>query len=179
MTATTGRAIRSKQLMPRRDRKHVAPIPPPFDQVMELFNARRFRACVEPLEVLYFADRNTFFQGLLHLVVALLQTQLGLVRGPRIRLASAAALLAPYAPWHRGLDVAGLLAFIETCLERLPEGIVQVATAEMQALRLPTHRLGLSIRPGSQSPPSREGRSSTHRSMKVREPRTEEGPNGC
>ena len=44
-------------------------------------------ACVEPLEVLFFGDRNTFYQGLLHLVVALLQTRLGMVRGPRIRLA--------------------------------------------------------------------------------------------
>src|SRR5947209_4675865 len=83
-------------------------------------DAHEFRACVEPLEALFFADRNSFYQGLLHLVVALLQLQRGMIRGPRIRLASAAALLAPYAPWHRGVDVAGLLASIQACEARLP-----------------------------------------------------------
>src|SRR5437867_7394927 len=42
-------------LKPRRDRKRVAPIPLPFDQVMARFNAGQFRDCVEPLEVLFFA----------------------------------------------------------------------------------------------------------------------------
>ena len=102
---------------------------------------------MEPLEVLFFADRNTFYQGLLHLVVALLQTRLGMVRGPRIRFASAGELLTPYAPWHRGIDVSGLLAFIQACRERLPEGVVQVAPAEVDALGLPPYRLELTQRP--------------------------------
>jgi Domain of unknown function (DUF309) len=125
----------------RRDRKRVAPIPPPFDEVVARFNAGEFRACVEPLEVLFFADRNTFYQGLLHLVVALLQLQRGMIRGPRIRLSSAAELLAPYAPWHRGVDVAGLLALIQAYRERLPEGVVEIAPAEVEALGLPAVRL--------------------------------------
>src|SRR5437763_17054792 len=104
---------------PRRDRRRVQPIPPPFGEVIDHFNRGEYRACVEPLEVLFFADRNTFYQGLLHLVVALLQTRLGMVRGPRLRLASAAELLALYAPWHREVDVSGLLSFIHACLARL------------------------------------------------------------
>src|SRR5205085_12101349 len=105
-------------------------------------------ACVEPLEVLFFADRNTFYQGLLHLVVALLQTRRGMVRGPRIRLASAAMLLEPYAPWHRGVDVSGLLSFIHTCLAQLPEDIVEMTPDEVEALQLPVHRLELTQRSG-------------------------------
>ena len=132
----------------RRDRKRVAPIPPPFDEVVARFNAREFRGCVEPLEALFFADRNTFYQGLLHLVVALLQLKRGMVRGPRTRLASAAELLGPYAPWHRGVDVAGLLAFIQACRQRLPEGVVELTPAEVEALGLPAWRMELMARPG-------------------------------
>jgi hypothetical protein len=134
----------------RRDRKRVAAIPPPFDEVVARFNAGEFRACVEPLEVLFFADRNTFYQGLLHLVVALLQLKLGMVRGPRMRLASAAELLAPYSPWHRGVDVAGLLASIQAGRERLPEGVVQVTPGEVKALGLPGYRLVLTVRAGKE-----------------------------
>jgi hypothetical protein len=114
--------------------------------VIARFNTAEYRTCVEPLEALYFADRNTFYQGLLHLVVALLQLQRGMVRGPRIRLSSAAELLTPYAPWHRGLDVEGLLGLIEKSLDRLPDGIVEMATQEMEALELPVFRLELSVR---------------------------------
>lgn len=139
----------------RRDRKRVAPIPPPFEEVVARFNAGEFRACVEPLEVLFFADRNTFYQGLLHLVVALLQLKRGRIRGPRIRLASAADLLARYAPWHRGIDIEGLLAFIQACRERLPERVVEITPAEVGALGLPEYRLEVVGRPGDRKGPER------------------------
>ena len=119
------RHTRPRARPPRRDRKRVAPIPPPFDEVITRFNQGEYRACVDPLELLFFADRNTFYQGLLHLVVALLQTRLGMVRQPRRRFASAAELLSPYAPWHRGVDVAGLLAFIPT-IGALTAGLIVV-----------------------------------------------------
>jgi hypothetical protein len=144
------RAKKSSRAAPlpavRRDRKRVGAIPPPFDEVVARFNAGEFRACVEPLEVLFFADRNTFYQGLLHMVVAMLQLKLGMVRGPRIRLASAAELLAPYTPWHRGVNVAGLLASIEACRGQLPEGVVQMMSVEVEALGLPDFRLEVTAR---------------------------------
>jgi len=112
--------------------------------VVAHFNGGEYRACVEPLEVLFFSDRNTFYQGLLHLVVALLQTRLGMIRGPRLRFASAAELLQPYAPWHRGLDVSGLLSLIDLYLQRLPEGVVRLPTEELEALDLPVPRMTLS-----------------------------------
>jgi hypothetical protein len=80
-----------------------------------------------------------------------------MVRGPRRRLASAAALLAPYAPWHRGVDVAGLLALIEGCLERLPANVVQMSPAEVAALGLPSHRLELTPDPQDQAEENRQG----------------------
>jgi uncharacterized protein len=126
----------------------MAPLPPPFDRVLSHFNAGEYRACVEPLEELFSADRNTFYQGLLHLVVALLQTRLGMVRGPRIRFDSAAELLAPYTPWHRGIDIEALLRFIRACRERLPEGVVQLPDADASTLALPTYHLQLTAPPG-------------------------------
>jgi hypothetical protein len=131
---------------PHHDRKRVAPVPPPFDTVIERFNAGDYRACIEPLEVLFFADRNTFYQGLLHLTVALLQARLGMVRGPHIRLASAAALLAPYAPWHRGVEVSSLLGQIEAYRALLPEGVVQMPPEERERLQLPLPLLVLTPR---------------------------------
>jgi hypothetical protein len=130
------------------DQARSAPLPQRFDQVMALFNAGEFRACVDPLEELFFADRNTFYQGLLHLVVALLQTRLGLVRGPRIRFGSATELLAPYTPWHRGIDVEALLEFIHACRRQLPEGVIQIPADEAATLALPTYRLHLVEPPG-------------------------------
>src|SRR5262249_10522571 len=121
---------------PHWDHQVNTPIPPPFDEVIAHFNRGEYRACVEPLEILFFADRTTFYQGLLHLVVALLQTRLGMIRGPRLRFTSAAELLRPYAPWHRGVDVSGLLAHIGLCLRLLPEGVVQLPTDEVEKLNL-------------------------------------------
>jgi predicted metal-dependent hydrolase len=148
MTPAKNRRGPARQTAVRRDRKRVARIPPPFEEVVARFNAGEYRACVEPLEVLFFADRNTFYQGLLHLVVALLQLQRGMIRGPRIRLASAAELLAPYAPWHRGVNVAGVLGLIEASLERLPDGVVEMAPGEVEALGLPALRLEVEGRRG-------------------------------
>jgi hypothetical protein len=151
--STDRRTSRSDAQRVRRDSKRVAPIPPPFDVVMRHFNAGEFRACVEPLEVLFFANRNSFYQGLLHLVVALLQAERGMVRGPRIRLASASELLTPYTPWHRGVDVAKLLASIEECHRRLPPDVVEITPAEMDALELPVSRLELTPRPRREESP--------------------------
>lgn len=167
MAPSTNPRPPTKPAAPHRDRKRVVPIPPPFDEVVARFNAGEFRACVEPLEILFFADRNTFYQGLLHLVVALLQTRRGMVRGPRLRFASASGLLAPYAPWHRGVDVGGLLDLIRACLERLPEGVVELGAAEVEALGLPLPRLEITSRPPGgagrrgESPGARPGLNAT------------------
>jgi predicted metal-dependent hydrolase len=79
---------------------------------IEHFNRGEYRACVEPLEELWFAQRDDFHKGLIRLVVGLHQIGLGLDSGPRFLLSTARELLRPYHPWHNGLDLLALDAWI-------------------------------------------------------------------
>lgn len=66
------------------------------------------------------AERD-FFQGLVHVTVAWYQAGRGNRVGCGRQLEKAARRLAPYAPAHRGVDVAALLAQVEAAdAERLP-----------------------------------------------------------
>ena len=55
-------------------------------------------------------DERDFFQGLVHVVVAWYQQERGNLVGCERQLAKAERRLARYAPAHRGVDVANLLA---------------------------------------------------------------------
>ena len=55
-------------------------------------------------------DERDFFQGLVHVVVAWYQDGRGNETGCRRQLEKATRRLAAYAPQHRGVDVASLLA---------------------------------------------------------------------
>ena len=67
------------------------------------------------------AGERDFFQGLVHVAVAWHHAR---VTGRRLacerQLAKAARRLAPYAPVHRELDVAGVLAQVEDARGRFP-----------------------------------------------------------
>jgi uncharacterized protein len=58
-------------------------------------------------------DERDFFQGLVHVVVAWYQDGRGNETGCRRQLEKAARRLAAFAPSHRGVDVALLLAQVE------------------------------------------------------------------
>jgi predicted metal-dependent hydrolase len=58
------------------------------------------------------ADERDFFQGLVHVVVAWYQDERGNETGCRRQLEKAARRLEPFAPSHRGVDVASLLAVV-------------------------------------------------------------------
>jgi uncharacterized protein len=58
------------------------------------------------------AERD-FFQGLVHVAVAWYQAGRGRRIGCERQLEKAARRLAPYAPAHRGVDVAAVLAQVE------------------------------------------------------------------
>ena len=63
-------------------------------------------------------EERDFFQGLVHVVVAWYQAGRGNENGCRRQLEKAARRLGPYAPGHRGLDVAAVLAQVEAARER-------------------------------------------------------------
>jgi predicted metal-dependent hydrolase len=86
--------------------------PPPYLAFVAHFNRAEYRACVEPLEEIWFAERDDFHKALIRLVVGLNQIRLGLDSGPRFLLASARELLRPLHPSHQGLDLLALDAWI-------------------------------------------------------------------
>lgn len=75
---------------------------------MANFNAGRYRACVGPLEALYFEGREAGYKALVQLSVALLQLERGLTSGPAYLLASSQRLLEETGPDFGGLDSARL-----------------------------------------------------------------------
>jgi hypothetical protein len=101
--------------------------PPELAIIVERFNAGDYRGCVEPIEALFFARRNTFHQGLLQYVVALHQLRLGLVRTPRRLLFQALALWSPYPDWQEGVDLAVLRTHAQALLDRLPPDVDRAA----------------------------------------------------
>lgn len=90
----------------------MATYPQPFLEFVAHFNRGEYRACVEPLEELWFADRDDFHKALIRLVVGLNQITLGLDSGPRFLLSTARALLQPYHPVHGGVDLVALDVWI-------------------------------------------------------------------
>jgi predicted metal-dependent hydrolase len=62
------------------------------------------------------AQERDFFQGLVHVAVAPYQEQRGHMAGSRSQLRKALRRLAAYAPSHRGVDVAALLAWCDRSL---------------------------------------------------------------
>lgn len=109
--------------------------PAPFLTFVEFFNAQRYRDCVEPLEVLWFAQRDDFHKGLIRMCVGLNQIGLGLDSGPRFLLRTARELLEPYGERHQGLDLRLLCDFLldaEALLDCEPPRIVPPYTLRIE-----------------------------------------------
>ena len=89
---------------------------------IELLRAGEYFAAHEALEDAWRAaavEERDFCQGLVHVAVAWYQAGRGRRIGCERQLEKAARRLAPYAPEHRGVDVAALLAQVEAA--RFPE----------------------------------------------------------
>ena len=104
-----------------------------FFEAHEAFEAA-WRACA--------AEERDFFQGLVHVVVSAYQSQRGRPVARERQRVKALRRLAGYAPAHRGIDVAALLAALERAeadpREHLVEGDAQPPVAveeEQQAER--------------------------------------------
>lgn len=86
---------------------------------IELFNRREYFDAHEVWEDLWrdcpAADRR-FYQSLIQAAVALYHWGNGNPTGARRLFASGRRYMAPFAPLHRGLDVAGFWAAVEAAL---------------------------------------------------------------
>lgn len=68
------------------------------------------------------AEERDFLQGLVHVAVAWLHATRGNRNGCERQLAKAARRLEPYAPVHRGVDVATVLAEVERARRLVESG---------------------------------------------------------
>ena len=71
------------------------------------------------------AERD-FLQGLVHVTVAWHHASRGNAPGATRQLAKAARRLGPYAPAHRGVDVARVLGQVEAAAARVEAGRVDL-----------------------------------------------------
>ena len=97
----------------------------PYELGLVLIRAGRYFEAHEELETAWRAAEpaeRDFLQGLVHVAVAWYQAGRGNPVGCSRQLEKAARRLGPYAPAHRGLDVAGLLAQVGAATERVQAG---------------------------------------------------------
>ena len=96
-----------------------------FKHGLDNIRAGRFFEAHEELERAWRAARpeeRDFFQGLVHVAVAWYQAGRGRPVATASQLEKAARRLGPFAPTHRGLDVAGVLAQVERARARVASG---------------------------------------------------------
>jgi predicted metal-dependent hydrolase len=111
--------------MPTRDHNTVDN---EYKRGLALARAGEFFAAHEAFEVAWraaTADERDFFQGLVHAVVFAYQSGRGREIGAARQREKALRRLGPYAPAHRGLDVARLLAALERTEPDLREELVE------------------------------------------------------
>jgi uncharacterized protein len=87
-----------------------------LERGLELVRAGRYFEAHEELELAWRAapdEERDFYQGLVHVAVAWYQAGRANEVGCARQLEKAVRRLAPFAPAHRGVDVAALLAQVE------------------------------------------------------------------
>src|SRR6059058_317665 len=111
--------------MPTRDHSIVDD---QYKRGLALGRAGEFFAAHEAFELAWraaAAEERDFFQGLVHAVVFAYQSGRGREIGAARQREKALRRLAPYAPTHRALDVARLLAALERAEPDLREQLVE------------------------------------------------------
>jgi predicted metal-dependent hydrolase len=103
-----------------------------LERGLDLARAGEYFAAHEALEDAWRAAEpaeKDFFQGLVHVVVAWYQAGRGNEVGCTRQLEKAARRLGPFAPSHRGVDVAALLRQVEAAQAK--------ATLDLDSLEIP------------------------------------------
>jgi predicted metal-dependent hydrolase len=101
-----------------------------LERGLELMRARAFFDAHEALEDEWReapAGERDFLQGLVHVTVAWYQAGRGNRPGCERQLEKAARRLARYAPEHRGVDVASVLAQVDEARRRVSRGELELA----------------------------------------------------
>jgi predicted metal-dependent hydrolase len=101
----------------------------PLNSGLEHIRAGRFFEAHEELELAWRAaapDERDFYQGLVHVAVAWYQAGRGRPVATASQLEKAARRLGPFAPAHRGVDVADVLAQVERARALVAGGSLQL-----------------------------------------------------
>jgi hypothetical protein len=77
------------------------------------------------------AAERDFLQGLVHVAVAWLHAERGNRNGCQRQLTKAERRLSPYAPEHRGVDVAGVLRQVADAKSTLAAGSLDLPTPRL------------------------------------------------
>jgi len=96
-----------------------------FKRGLEAIRAKRYFEAHEELEEVWRAapaEERDFFQGLVHVAVAWYQADRGRPVATARQLEKATRRLGPFAPAHRGVDVADVLAQVNAARERVAGG---------------------------------------------------------
>jgi predicted metal-dependent hydrolase len=102
----------------------------PLARGLSLIRGGEYFAAHEELEDAWRAaepGERDFLQGLVHVAVAWYQAGRGNRVGCERQLEKARRRLAPYAPEHRGVDVAALLPQLEAAAATVADGSLELA----------------------------------------------------
>jgi uncharacterized protein len=106
----------------------------PYNTGLEHIRAGRFFEAHEELELAWraaAAAERDFYQGLVHVAVAWYQAGRGRPVATARQLEKAARRLGPFAPAHRGVDVAGVLAQVERARATVAAGSLALDPPEV------------------------------------------------
>ena len=104
--------------------------PSELERGLDLIRRGEFFAAHEELEDAWRAapaEERDFFQGLVHVAVAWYQAGRANRVGCERQLEKAARRLGPYAPEHRGVDVASILEQVESAAAILAAGSLELS----------------------------------------------------
>src|SRR5436305_6955766 len=105
-----------------------------YKRGLEEIRAGRYFEAHEELEEAWRAappEERDFFQGLVHVTVAWYQAGRGRPVATGRQLEKAARRLGPYAPAHRGVDVAAVLAQVEAARARVADGSLDLEPPQL------------------------------------------------
>ena len=105
-------------------------MPDSYKAGLEHIRAGRFFEAHEELELSWRAaapEERDFYQGLVHVAVAWYQAGRGKRVGCERQLEKARRRLGPYAPAHRGVDIAALLVQLEASAKTVEAGSLELA----------------------------------------------------
>jgi len=105
-----------------------------FKRGLEAIRAEHYFEAHEELEMAWRAaatEERDFFQGLVHVAVAWYQAGRGRPVATASQLEKAARRLGPYAPAHRGVDVADVLAQVEAARARVADGSLDLEPPQL------------------------------------------------